>query len=148
VKRLLVIAAAFIVYGSLFPWHFDWDRAPQGPLDIVLHSWPDRIDRYLFRDIVLNVVLYMPLGLAAYLSIIRRSRALAFSASVFCGFALSTAMETLQVYVPGRQPSLLDITTNTIGTAAGALAAVLFLPAIEAMLARGRRSRPPPRHCC
>jgi VanZ family protein len=142
VKRLLVIAAALIVYGSLFPWHFDWQRAPEGPLDIVLHSWPDRFDRFLLRDIALNILLYMPLGLAAYLSVARRSRALAFSIAVLCGLALSAAMETLQVYVPGRQPSLLDITTNTIGTAAGALTALLFLPAIESLLERGRRSRP------
>lgn len=142
-KRLLLLAAALIVYGSLFPWHFDWQRAPQGPFDILLNSWPDTVDRFLLRDVLLNVLLYMPLGLAAFLSFWpHRSRALAFTAASLTGFGLSTAMEILQVYVPGRQPSLLDITTNTIGTVAGALGGLLFFAQIELLLQRRSRRRP------
>lgn len=119
-KRVALLAA-LIVYGSLYPWRFEW-HTPASPLDVLLNSWPTGVDRPLLRDAALNVLIYMPLGLAVFLAVARRHpRTLAFATASLLGLALSTTMEVLQVYVPGRVPSLLDITTNFAGTVAGAV---------------------------
>jgi VanZ family protein len=55
----------------------------------------------------------------------RWPRAAAFAATAF-GCALSLAMELTQNYVPGRVTSLSDLTTNTLGAAAGAWLALGF----------------------
>ena len=138
-KRLLLLVIALIVYGSLYPWQFDWWRSSESPLDVLLRSWPRHIDRFLLRDVALNLLLYMPLGLTAFLALARRhSRALAAALGILLGAALSTGVEIAQVYVPGRVSSLLDVTTNSLGTVAGVLAAVAFRSRIEALLERHR----------
>ena len=139
-KRLLLLAIALIVYGSLYPWQFNWWRSGESPVSVLLRSWPDHIDRWMLRDIALNIPLYSPLGLLAYLAFARRhSRALAASLSVWTGAALSIAMELLQVYVPGRVSSLLDVSCNVAGTAVGAAAGLVFESRIAKL--RGRRHR-------
>jgi VanZ like protein len=65
-------------------------------------------------DAVLNVLLFIPLGLGLALSGIRCSRALL----IVC--ALSLTVETTQFFfVAGRDASLGDVLTNTIGGALG-----------------------------
>ena len=119
-KRLLLLAAALIVYGSLYPFRFEWWRSAENPLDVMLRGWPATIDRFVLRDVALNVLLYIPLGFAAVLAAGRRSsRMAAAAAALLLGVGLSTTMEVAQVYVPGRVSSLLDVLTNSIGTAAG-----------------------------
>lgn len=138
-KRLLLLTIALIVYGSLYPWQFDWWRTSESPLDVLLRSWPQHVDRFLLRDVALNLLLYTPLGLTAFLAVARRhSRALAAAAAVLLGAALSTGVEIAQVYVPGRVSSLLDVTTNSLGTVAGVLAAMAYRTRIEALLERHR----------
>ncbi|MHB1225417.1 MAG: VanZ family protein, partial [Gemmatimonadaceae bacterium] len=70
-------------------------------------------------DVIRNLLLFLPLGVAGALLGWRWPRALA------AGFALSLTVESLQLLVvPGRDPSLSDLLTNTVGTAVGfALAA-------------------------
>lgn len=143
-KRLLLLAVALIVYGSLYPWTFDWWRSSESPLDVLLRSWPRQVDRFVLRDVALNILLYTPLGLTAYLAVARRhSRALAAAAAILLGAALSTGLEIAQVYVPGRVSSLLDVTTNSLGTVAGVLGGMAFQGRIEALLERHRRRHAP-----
>ena len=137
---LLLLAIALIVYGSLYPWQFDFSR-PVDAVRLLLHSWPDAWTRFLARDVAINVLFYVPLGAAAFLAARRRARrGTALAAAVVLGFALSASMELLQAYDDHRDCSLLDLTTNTAGAAAGALLAWLFEPPAE-RLAR-RRARP------
>ena len=35
----------------------------------MLHSWPAVLDRFIFRDTVVNLALYMPFGLAGFLAL-------------------------------------------------------------------------------
>jgi len=46
VVRLLLLVLAFIVYGSLYPFQFHFDRVLASPLDILLQAWPAHIDRF------------------------------------------------------------------------------------------------------
>lgn len=103
-------------------------------------GWPERVDRFVLRDVAVNVLLYVPLGLAAFLAVAHRhSRALAATFALLLGAALSTGIEIVQIYVPGRVSSLLDIVTNVAGTLAGISAGLVLQTRIEALLLRPRR---------
>jgi len=127
VLRLLLIVVAFIVYGSLYPFRFDFDRTSASPLIILLHSWPSKIDRFAWRDACVNVLLYFPLGLTAVLVFMRRwPRALAALAAVILGTGLSASIEMLQIFDGTRTCSLLDVACNFAGTLGGVGAALVF----------------------
>ena len=64
-------------------------------------------------DAIANVILFMPLG-AALAWVFPGARA-----PWRLGLALSLAIEISQKLIPGRDPSLGDVITNTIGTQAG-----------------------------
>jgi len=68
-------------------------------------------------DAVLNVALFLPFGFAA------AWHAKSFWKVVLAGALLSTAIELLQLVVPGRDPELRDILSNTMGAVLGALLA-------------------------
>ena len=87
---LLAIVVAFIVYGSLYPFQFDFGRTDASPLMILLHAWPAQINRFAWRDAGVNVLLYFPLGLTAVLVLMRRlPRGAAALITVMLGVALS-----------------------------------------------------------
>src|SRR5438874_438546 len=72
-------------------------------------------------EAIQNLLLFVPLGIALVLNGVRPLRAIAI------GAGLSFSVEFLQQWIPGRDPSVGDITTNTISTALG-VALVRFAP--------------------
>jgi VanZ family protein len=127
VLRLLAIVIAFIIYGSLYPFQFDFGRTHANPLEILLHAWPAQIDRFAWRDAGVNVLLYFPFGLMAVLVLTRWwSRAAAALTAIAFGVGLSASIEMLQIFDSTRTTSLLDVVCNTAGTAAGVGAALIF----------------------
>jgi VanZ family protein len=141
VRPFLLLIAALLAYGSLYPFHFEFTSTAGNPVVVLLHGWPAVWTRNILRDLVLNVFIYTPLGFAAAFTFRRaHSRSIAAAAAVACGFFLSVSMELLQVYVPGRDPSLTDLSTNTIGAGAGAAFALYF----EATLRRIGQQRQSP----
>jgi hypothetical protein len=87
------------------------------------------------RNVILNIVAFIPLGLVfcAYFSSVRvlnQPRLVA----IVVGSAVSLTIEILQAYLPTRDSGTLDIITNTLGTAVGAM--LIGLPAVQGMLAR------------
>ena len=140
---LLLLALALIIYGSLYPFEFDFAR--EHGLLTLLHSWPARFDRFELRDAAVNVLLYVPLGATVFLQLARRfSRAIAIPLAVACGLGLSFSLELLQAYEPLRVSSLIDVLTNSAGAFAGAIAGALFQPRIERLVSRKRGSYSPP----
>jgi VanZ family protein len=135
VTRLFLGLVALVAYGSLYPFDFNFAR-DGGAWPFFLLRWtPHHLDRFLARDVTLNILLYVPVGLSAFLMLARRRWAPAAAPlAVFLAFALSTAVEVLQVYVPGRNPNFSDIACNTVGGLAGAWIALCFRPAIEQWL--------------
>jgi VanZ family protein len=97
------------------------------PLWILLHSWRPAPLRYLLRDTIVNVTLYIPLGFAAHL-VFRQSRFPGFGiyGPVLLGLLLSTAMELIQLLEPTRTTSIADVITNVIGSGLGVMAGLLF----------------------
>lgn len=76
-------------------------------------------------DVVVNVLGYMPLGFLAVLASYPRLRGAAGLAfGLACSVLLSLTLESLQLYLPTRISSNLDILANTAGGALGAVAAL------------------------
>ena len=126
---LALVFMVLIVYGSLYPFA-DWVM-PAGPLFAFLTTLPGHVEK---ADLVQNVLAYMPFGLfiGAALMPVRRTRHGATGATVaaviaaaLAGAALSLVMETIQQFLPSRDPSLVDLALNIGGTAAGAMLAAM-----------------------
>ncbi|MDP9203224.1 MAG: VanZ family protein [Gemmatimonadota bacterium] len=89
--------------------------SPSGDRSLQPFSLAFALDLHGVADNLLNVGLFVPLGLA----IGWKSRRLA--SAVLCGLLLSTAIELTQTIVPGRDPGLSDIVFNTLGAGLGVL---------------------------
>jgi VanZ family protein len=137
VRRLLLLVVAFILYGSLYPFDFHFDRTAASPLLILLHSWPTKIDRFAWRDAGVNILLYFPLGLTALLVMTRRLPRLPSAlAAMLLGLALSASIEMLQIFDSTRTCSLLDVACNFLGTLGGVAVALVFQREILAITRR------------
>ena len=138
-RWLLALVIAATLYGCLYPWHFNFAYGPVSPLLVWRAEWPRAIDRFELRDIAVNLLLYLPLGAVAYLCFARwRSKLLAATAAVATGAALSLTVEIIQIYVPGRHSSLLDVVCNSAGAAAGAALVAAFRSRLKSIAAMRR----------
>jgi hypothetical protein len=80
----------------------------------------------LAADLVVNFLLFVPLGIGLRLAGFR------FATAVSAALAASLTVELLQAYViPGRAASILDVATNTIGAVVGASAAPRWRTAVS-----------------
>jgi glycopeptide antibiotics resistance protein len=80
-------------------------------------------------DLVMNVVMFVPLGFLFSLS--RANRQLVVPLAFILGLALSAAIESAQMFELERYTSLLDVMTNGIGALVGALVHDLLLKALS-----------------
>jgi VanZ family protein len=134
VRLLLGAYLLFIIYGSFFPFHFTADPATiRENLALAALSFRDAEGHrnVSLPDLASNVFLGMPLGfllvaggLAARSSPLRR-----VVASGLVGLLLASAVETGQLFAPGRIASIFDVMGQVAGTLAGALAAQATLGA-------------------
>ena len=120
-RYLFVAYALLVIYASLHPFS-GWRDRGLPPFAFVAAPFSRPISAF---DVFANIIGYMPLGFLAVLAAyprLRRGRAFAF------GFALSLllsfALESLQLYLPTRTSSNVDLLANAAGGAAGALAAL------------------------
>ena len=110
-----------IVYGSLSPftgWReqgFDFQDVLEEPLLLT----------YTGFDAVVNVLSYLPLGLLAVLLFHARFGALAGTVLGLClAVSLSASMEYLQMYLPSRVSSNMDLLSNSAGALCGSVLAL------------------------
>jgi glycopeptide antibiotics resistance protein len=111
-RVFLLLAIALIVL-VVCPWgdfqgHTHWAKV--GWIPFV--SPPVRL-----RDIVANLLLFMPFGAAVALNV-PRSRAVAIA--LLSGATISFIGEATQLYSHARFPSATDVVTNTVGSAIAA----------------------------
>jgi VanZ family protein len=79
-----------------------------------------QLNRFVAKDILINVALYVPLGASAFLLLRRRFRGTsAVAIAIAAGCGLSFTVEFIQRWAPARVPNVRDILTNTTGTAIG-----------------------------
>lgn len=110
-QRLVWVLCLVIVYGSLYP--FDFQAAGSGEWHALFDSLLHMTNR---GDTLSNVVLFLPLGLAARLAwpTLGWGRLLAW-----CG-ALALGLQLAQLFLPSRDASLQDVGWNLLGVAVGA----------------------------
>ncbi|HAV78333.1 MAG TPA: hypothetical protein DCX53_13380 [Anaerolineae bacterium] len=66
------------------------------------------------KNVISNIILFVPLGFFYRLSSRERG-------AVLLGAAISIGIETIQMFMPARTPSIIDILTNTLGAGLGAI---------------------------
>jgi VanZ family protein len=108
-----------IVFVSLEPFS-PWLPPPPGTPFFLFAPTPARWLRY---DTLLNVLAYVPVGF--FVALLRRGATPAqrIVDAAIIGAAMSFAMESLQMYVPPRVASAMDLAANAVGAALGGLAA-------------------------
>ncbi|MDB5797625.1 MAG: hypothetical protein JWP36_1527 [Paucimonas sp.] len=110
--------ALLIVYASWFPFS-GWRNNGLSPLDFLGAPMPHYWTGF---DLATNVIAYVPLGMLAVLSLyplLRGAGAVLFAIAL--GALLSGGMEAGQTYLPSRVASNLDLLTNVVGAALGAV---------------------------
>jgi len=110
-----------VMAGSLSPFTFTLatGRAPHGP-SLSAIGWPASD----LHDLLTNLAVYLPVGVAVAACLRRRMPALA--TVVLTGLAGGSAAllaECLQTCIPVRSPSWWDVMVNVMGTLCGALLA-------------------------
>ena len=116
---LALVFTGLVIYASLYPFSGWFWPAGQPLSALLVPPWP----RYhLGFDDWSNFVGYMPLGALVYASALRRGRRPLAAGAIACVLPslLSWTMEFTQHFLPGRYPSLMDWTLNSLGAAAGA----------------------------
>ena len=111
----LVVYLAAILYLSLYPWTF----IPNLGRSLF---WVPLDTRRTVLDAFLNLVFYMPLGAAAFLSL--RRGVGAFLAALGFGTLVSFSIECAQRSIPNRSGNLTDLASNSIGTLLGIVVAL------------------------
>ena len=125
---LALAYVALVVFASLFPFE-GWREQGISPwVFLTAHMPPPYWTKF---DVGINVVGYMPLGFLLALALLRTGwPRMAVPFVVLCAALaaalLSLCMEFLQIYLPQRVSSNMDLALNAAGALAGALAAALL----------------------
>lgn len=119
-----LVYAALIVYASLFPLS-GW-QIPAGPIfSFLTASFPDHLSQ---ADVLTNVLAYIPLGGLVAWTISSKGSTAAIIAATVVGGVLSLAMESVQMFLPSRTSSNVDLLTNIAGVIFGAVLGCVFRP--------------------
>lgn len=116
--RWPIALTAAVLYGSLLPFDIDW-TAYQASNGFGLFELT--LQRGTREDILTNILVYNPIGLALVLyggtGTLARWGRVPFA--VLVGVAVSLVAETLQAGIAGRVASWIDVALNTLGTITG-----------------------------
>ncbi len=115
---------------------------------MLLNSWPADFNRFIFRDVVVNVALYVPAGLTGNLAFRRFGKTwLSLAAPVLICTLWSAAIEMVQLFIPTRNTSALDLSTNVIGSMIGVVLGIVLEDVLVLRRSRvaSRKSRRQPK---
>ncbi|MBV8635976.1 MAG: VanZ family protein [Burkholderiaceae bacterium] len=123
----LLAYSLLIVYASWFPFT-GWRDLGVSAFAYLWAPWP----RYwTWFDLAINVFGYMPFGMFLVCAFYPRLRRWpAALAAIMCAILVSGTMEAVQTFMPSRVASNVDLLTNSIGAAIGAIAGVLLTPVL------------------
>ncbi len=121
----LLIFTLLIVYASWYPFS-DWRSIGLHPLGYLFANFPYY---WTIFDVWTNVAGYMPFGMLMVFALYPKIRSLgAIVVTIVAGTLLSGTMEAGQTFLPIRVPSNLDLITNVLGAALGAVLSVKLVP--------------------
>jgi hypothetical protein len=139
-NRILIVAIAGILFITLYPFRFHFDRhIPRVLYPFSLDGWGKKSDP---RDAFLNILLFVPygFGFATKFREQGKSRIGTLGLTFAAGALLSYIVEFLQIYNPWRDSGWEDVFTNSFGAAAGAILCNIWGGAVLPWLsAAGRR---------
>ncbi|MEP6942128.1 MAG: VanZ family protein [Betaproteobacteria bacterium] len=121
-KYFAVLYAAMIAYASLQPLS-SWLLPIAGTPFFLFAPWPPRYTRF---DIAINVLAYVPFGLAVAMVGARTPAHIRIARGAAVGALLALCMESAQMFVPTRDASAIDLIANTVGAALGGGLATAF----------------------
>ena len=102
--------------------------------EFLIPPWRDvSYDALNYRDIVINLLGFVPFGFCFFLHRRRPGTAPWFTDALFvvvAGAAISLTIETIQVWLPNRVSSMTDLLGNTAGTLLGVLFALMIRPKV------------------
>jgi VanZ family protein len=108
---------------------------------VLIHSWPTGFDRFLVRDIAVNLLLYMPVGVFGVLALRQNfGIALAVTGTVLIALALSSSIEMTQLFDDARECSASDVVCNVSGTVIGVTLGSVYRHWLRRFLARAETS--------
>lgn len=114
----LLIFTLLIVYASWYPFS-GWRNIGLHPFGYLTTALPYY---WTIFDVWTNVAGYMPFGILMVFALYPKIRSFwAILVTILAGAMLSCTMEAVQTYLPTRVPSNIDLATNTLGVALGAL---------------------------
>lgn len=114
-----------IAYASLQPF-LGWRMPPKEILQFVTAPWPQYVT---LGDLMINTAAYVPLGFLLALALLGRCTApRAVFAAAMLAALISVTMEAIQMFLPQRIASNVDLLTNSAGGLVGAMAAPLLSP--------------------
>jgi len=123
VLKILIGISLLIIYGSFYPFDFDFGTVSAIKLSKALSFNPFATSR---GDILGNVALFIPFGLAGIFSIDRPNRiTLKLIMLIVGGLFLAAAVQVGQLFTPGRVPTTIDVFWNAVGMAIGGVTAAL-----------------------
>lgn len=129
VRLAWILALAYLLvigYASLQPFR-DWRWPPEEILRFLTAPWPRFITP---QDVAVNFAAYVPLGLLLSVGLgARYGPARGAVATTLAAALLSVAMEAVQMFLPARIASNVDLLANVLGALVGAMAAPLLAPA-------------------
>ena len=134
-NRLLALGVSGILFLTLYPFevgHAKW----HGHRSVFLLGHGAKTGGPL--DIFLNILLFVPFGLACGTKLLRNGKSWRASLlyTTLAGALFSYGIELAQLYIPARDSGWADVFTNTTGAAVGLLAASLFGAWLFSLLSR------------
>lgn len=112
----LILTAVFILYGSVYPFHFQQVQLNMELFEAFLRTWQESSPR---GDVFSNIVLFVPFGGIGMLADTRLKSWSKFALIGACGLLLAVISQFAQFYVPVRIPALADVLWNMFGLAIG-----------------------------
>jgi glycopeptide antibiotics resistance protein len=117
-RRIILLAAIVIIVSTLYPFKFTLTGT--SPITAIVQNFRSQSS---LLDVTANIILFMPFGFGLGSAFAQRNRH--FLAKLLMvttlSLAFSLTIETAQVFLPGRQPTPLDVISNTTGGAVGFL---------------------------
>ncbi len=114
--------AGVLLVAGWFPFS-GWEDTGVPLFAFLTYDWPYYFSRF---DFGLNIAAFVPLGATIWLDRRRRGGIRGWLIAVILGGLLSLLIELVQVYLPGRDASKVDLLANTLGAAVGAALAAVW----------------------
>ena len=126
-RRIFYLTCLLILYGSFYPFRLIHRESIFGVIPVLAASAHFVLDKGFVRDVVLNLLIYIPVGFFFVLDEHRHDPVWKrILKATLAGCALSSFVEFTQYNFEQRSPSVVDIFDNTVSTFAGAALGVVF----------------------